>query len=131
VRILALDVGEKRIGLAFSDELGIISTPYGFLDREGAIVKIVELVNDKEVGLVVIGLPHLPSGDLGSQSEDILVFAKELEELIRGKIEFEDESLSSVEAEERLKKRKKPYSKGDIDAYSATIILENYLSRIR
>lgn len=129
MKILALDVGEKRVGLAISDELRIVASPTGFCEREQAIEKISDLVESEKVKKIVIGLPHLPSGDLGSQAKDILAFSEVLKESIDCRIDFEDESLSSVEAENRLKRRKKPYEKGEIDAEAAAIILENYLMR--
>ncbi len=129
MKILALDVGEKRVGIALSDELCIISTPYGFVDRERAIDKVAEITNVEKVERIVIGLPYLPSGDLGSQSDDILKFSDLLKKTVRCRIDFEDESLSSVEAENRLRQGRKPFEKGDIDAEAAAIILESYLAK--
>jgi len=129
-KVLAIDVGEKRVGLSTCDELRMIASPYGFLQREGSLEKIVGIVSSEEIGQIVIGLPQLSSGDLGTQAEDIQQFATALGDLTKIPIDFENEILSSVEATNRLKRMKpKIKDKGEVDAMAATIILESYLNR--
>lgn len=129
-KVLAIDVGEKRVGLATTDETRMIAAPYGFLEREGSVAKIVDIIRVEEIGQLVIGMPYLPSGDLGSQAEDIEHFAADLGALTSLNITFENEILSSVEASNRLKgMKRKIKDKGEVDAMAATIILEGYLSR--
>ena len=128
MKVLALDVGEKRIGLAMSDELGTIASPAGFVERRIATTKIEKMVRDENIERIVIGVPYLASGHLGSQASDVWKFAEELKELVLTDIEYENELLTSFEAKERLKGRKKK-EKGDIDSMAATVILEAYLKR--
>lgn len=129
-KILAIDLGEKRVGLAISDELNIIAMGFGFLDREIAFEKIVSIIAKEKVEKVVVGLPKLASGDLGSQATDIQDFTGRLISEINVPIEYENEILTSVEAEKRLKEiGRKVKDKGEIDEMSAVIILETYLRR--
>lgn len=129
-KILALDVGEKRIGLATTDELEIIVSGFGFIEREHAVEKVAEIVENEAIEGIVVGLPMLPSGEKGSQAEDVEKFVSELADKINVDIEFENEVLSSVEAENRLKSiGKKIKDKGEIDEMAAIVILESYQRR--
>jgi len=129
-KILALDVGIKRIGLALSDDLKIIASPYTTIERGKALEKLKAIIIKEDVESLVLGLPYLESGKLGSQAEDIGNFAKKLSEQISLKIEFENELLTSKEAQNRYSKmNKKTHEKGKIDEMAATIILEDYLTR--
>lgn len=129
-KILSIDVGEKRVGLAASDETQMIAAPFGYLDRADAVSKIVDIVTQENVGQIVVGIPFLPSGGLGSQAEDVQHFVAELREKTTVGIDFENEVLSSVEATNRLKAMKqKIKDKGEVDAMAATIILESYMNR--
>lgn len=128
-KVLAIDVGEKRVGLATTDELRMIATPYGFVDRESSVTKIVNLIKEEDISQIVFGLPYLSSGDLGTQATDVKAFATEIEPMVSIPIAFENEILSSVEATNRLKTMgKKIQNKGEVDAMAATIILESYLN---
>jgi putative Holliday junction resolvase len=130
-KVLAIDVGEKRVGLATCDELRMIASPFGFLERDGAIEKILEIIAAEEIGQLVVGLPQLSSGDLGTQAEDVKSFVSELESKTAIAIDYENEILSSVEAANRIKQSKKKMKhKGELDAMAACIILESYLGRI-
>ncbi|MDD5693612.1 MAG: Holliday junction resolvase RuvX [Patescibacteria group bacterium] len=128
-KILALDVGKKRIGLAMSDDLKIIASPYKTIERKAALKELENIIEKEDVESLVLGLPYLESGDLGSQAKDIGEFAKELSKKIDIKIEFVNELLTSKEAEHRYHNmNKKAYEKGKIDEMAATIILEDYLT---
>jgi len=126
-RILAIDVGEARVGLAISDELQIIASPFGFINREDSSQKIDSIIKKENINGILVGMPFLASGGMGSQTKDVQMFTEELKGITDLNIDFENEILSSVEAENRLKEMKKPYQKGDIDAMAACIILETYL----
>lgn len=129
-KILAIDVGEKRVGLAASDETRMIAAPFGFLDREGSVEKVVDIISRENIGQIVVGLPYMPSGTLGTQAEDVQNFVAELREQTKLGIDFENEVLSTVEATNRLKSMKRKIKdKGEVDAMAATIILEGYMSR--
>ena len=130
-KILSIDVGEKKVGLATTDETQMIAAPFGFLDRQDSIPKILDIITKENIGQIVVGIPYLPSGGLGSQAEDVQGFVTELRGKTRVGIDFENEILSSVEATNRLKAmRRKIKNKGEVDAMAATIILEGYLNRI-
>lgn len=130
-KILGIDVGQRRVGLAISDDLNIIATPYKTIKRAGAISEIKTIIVKEGIELVVVGLPLLASGDPGSQATDVELFVKELKADIDQKIEYENEFLSSVEAIEKLKSSKKRnIAKEEIDQMAAAIILESYIKRI-
>lgn len=126
-RILAIDVGEKRVGLAMTDELCIIASPFGFVEREKSVEYIHNLIHKENIDHLVVGLPYLPSGGLGGQAVDVKAFVEDLTKIVNLPIEFENEMLTSVEAEKRLRIVKPKHVKGDVDAMAATIILESFL----
>jgi putative holliday junction resolvase len=124
---LALDVGEKRIGVAVGDDGVRIAVPLDTIDVDGKeLERIARFVIDERVDAVVIGYPRNQSGEATLQTEYVENFAKQLKD-IAPKIVFQDESLTSVLAEQQLKKYGKPYSKADIDAQAAAIILTDFL----
>ncbi len=134
MRILAIDLGEKRIGLALSDPLGLTAQglPTIQVKNEQEIYpKILEVVKEKNVDLIVFGLPKNMNGTLGPQAAKVQEIAKKMEELSSIQIDFEDERLSTVRAEQILleadtsrAKRKK-----SIDRLAAVIFLQSYLDR--
>ena len=128
-RILAIDVGQKRVGLAITDELQMFASPYGCIAREGSVSEISVIIKNENISSIVIGMPYLPSGGLGGQASDVELFVTELKSKVSLPLDFEDEVLTSVEAEDRLTKMGSKYVKGDIDAMAATIVLESFLSR--
>lgn len=129
-RILALDVGKKRIGVAVSDELSMIARPHSVVVRnKHAIPKILSLVMDLGVRKIVIGLPLHLDGREGEQAEDVRTFVKKLEPQVSVEVVLWDERLSTVEAEERMSVRKSGKHKLGVDAVAAAVILESYLSR--
>lgn len=127
--LLALDVGEKRIGVAVADTSVRISVAYDTVEVDGnEIEAIARIIGLEDVDTVVIGYPRNQSGEATKQTAYVEAFAEQLKD-IAPKIVFQDESLTSVQAEERLKATKKPYSKGDIDAEAASIILQDYMEQ--
>ena len=132
MKIIGLDVGEKRIGVAKADSDTRIAIPVGFVDVDGLEwQEIAQVARMNNTNLFVLGLPRSNEGNETQQSLYVRNFAKSLLQAIPGaKIRFQDESLTSVVAEERLKARKKKYAKGDIDAEAATIILQDFLESL-
>lgn len=132
MRILGLDVGEKRIGVAKADSSTRIAVPVGFVEVDGSEwQKIAQIANIQGTKFFVIGLPRSNDGNETQQSLYARNFAKALlRRMPEAKIRMQDESLTSVLAEERLKKRGKPYAKGDIDAEAAAIILQDFLESL-
>ena len=127
---LALDVGEKRIGVAFGDDAVRIAMPYDTLEVDGGeIGRIAKLVVDENVDTIVVGYPRNQSGEPTAQTEYVENFAKQLTDMAPHMV-FQDESLTSVLAEQQLKSYDRPYTKGDIDARAAAIILQDYLERL-
>lgn len=126
--ILALDVGDRRVGVALADSQIKIAVPYGYLERSDKIIQqITELMLDHDIDTLVIGYPRNQSGEATKQTESVEQFAEELAEIeIDADLVFQDESLSSVEAERRLGRVK---DKGEIDAEAASIILQDYLEQ--
>ncbi|HEX8763053.1 MAG TPA: Holliday junction resolvase RuvX [Candidatus Saccharimonadales bacterium] len=127
--ILALDVGEKRIGIAIANAVARIAHALTTLDHTDDIMqKLIELIKKEDVAVVVMGLPRSLSGDETPQTQKVRDFGRALERASGFAIQWQDEALTSVKAEEELQKRGKPYQKGDIDALAAVYILEDYLN---
>jgi len=124
---LALDVGERRIGLAMADSQVKIAIPFGWLENdERVIVRITELVLQHDIKTIVVGYPRNQSGEPTQQTEFVESFVEQLADIeLDTDIVFQDESLTSVQAEQRLAGRIK--DKGEIDAEAASIILQDYL----
>lgn len=129
MRLLGLDVGTKRIGVARADSKVKIAVPQCTISVDGTeFDQISRISRVYDAKFFVIGLPRGAEGQETEQSRYSRDFAKKLKQALpEAKICFQDESLTSVEAENRLKNRKKGYKKGDIDAEAATIILQDFL----
>lgn len=125
---LALDVGEARIGVAVADSAVRIAVPYDTIamNEETFRKDIVELVVATDATTVVIGYPRNQSGDPTAQTAYVEAQANKLED-IDAEVVFQDESLTSVMAESRLKARGRAYDKAAIDSEAAAIILQDYL----
>ncbi len=124
--VLSLDVGTVRIGVAFADTTVPVAVPVTTVDVDGSELDAIRgLISDKNASLVVVGYPRNQSGEPTQQTTVSEAFADKLREFID--VEFQDESLTSVMAEDRLKAKGKPYTKGDIDMNAAAIILQDYL----
>jgi putative holliday junction resolvase len=132
MRIMAIDTGAKRIGIALSDPLGIFANPRGYIDagdEQSVIREIGRIIEENSVGALIVGLPRNMDGTLGFQAEEAMRFAQVLREHISIPVEMVDERLSSkeakgllIEAGVRRKKRRQVQ-----DKIAATIILQKYL----
>lgn len=126
--ILGLDIGERRIGVALADSIGRIASPLVTLTVDGTeIIRLQSLMLEHEVTRLIVGLPRNLSGEETKQSQAIRQFVVARLNAFKVPIDFQDESLTSVTAEDYLQKRKKKFTKGDIDAHAASIILQDYL----
>ena len=125
--ILALDVGEKRIGMAMADTAVRIAVPFGWLENnETILIELAEVLLRHDIRVIVVGYPRNQSGEPTQQTEYVKNFVEKIADLdIDAEIVYQDESLTSVQAEERLGTRIK--DKGEIDAEAASIILQDYL----
>jgi len=135
MRILGLDVGTKRIGVAISDELGWTAQGIKTLHRsdgESDLGKIRDITREYGVEKIVVGLPKNMNGSLGPQAEMALGFVQELREILDLPIITWDERLSTVEATKMLTRadlsRKK--RKGKVDMTAAILILQSYLDSL-
>ncbi len=131
-RIMGLDVGEKTIGIALSDELGFTAQPYQTLKRKGEgedLRAIRILLAEREISTVVVGLPKNMDGSIGRQARRVAAFAEKIETALDVPVVHWDERLSTVAAERVLiqadlsrAKRKK-----HVDKLAAAVILQGYL----
>lgn len=131
-KIMALDVGTKRIGVALSDFLHVTASGNSLVERlpeDSAVKKIKEIASQNRVNKIVIGVPLNMDGTQGSQAQDCIDFANNFQNDFE--VVFEDERLTSEQAEENLRERKINFTKdkGLVDIESACIILEQYLNR--
>lgn len=134
-RVLALDVGDKRIGVAVSDRTGMLVTPIETIHRknmnaDGA--RVAHLAREHEVALVVVGLPTNMDGTEGGQAKKARFFAKTLVNDFGLSVHFEDERLSTFTATERLVERgvKTGQNRDLVDMEAAAVILQSYLDRV-
>lgn len=123
--ILALDVGESRIGVAAANDIARLAHPLTTLNNSETVWdEIRSLAQAESATIIVVGLPRNLSGEDTAQTEYVRRFVADITDM---KIVFQDEALTSRKAESELNQRGKPFSKGDIDALAATYILEDYL----
>lgn len=127
--LLALDIGEKRIGVAVADTGVRIALPYETIEVDGNEYKrIAQLYIDQQASLLVIGYPRNQAGEPTQQTEYV-VKVGDILQAMELPVEYQDESLTSVAAEERLRSYGKPYQKSDIDKHAAALILQDYLEQ--
>ena len=135
-RIMGLDVGDKTIGVAVSDLMGLTAQGVKTIKRVGKkkdIEALKEIIKERQVNKIVSGFPKNMHGTLGPQGEKVIKFCELLEEETGIKIEYWDERLSTVAAERTLIQGnvRRENRKGVIDMVAAVIILQGYLDRQR
>ena len=135
-RIMGLDVGDKTIGVAVSDLMGLTAQGVKTIKRVGKkkdIEALKEIIKERQVNKIVSGLPKNMNGTLGPQGEKVIKFCELLEEETGIKIEYWDERLSTVAAERTLIQGnvRRENRKGVIDMVAAVLILQGYLDRQR
>ena len=127
--ILALDVGERRIGVAIASQQARLPRPHGVVAQSADILaRLRTLVDEEQVAEVVAGLPRNLSGQDTRQTTYVRAFVTDPQAALPVPVYLIDEALTSVQAEAELDHRKKPYAKGDIDALAACYILEDFLA---
>ena len=133
-RTLALDVGEKRVGIAISDPTGIIARPLQTLvrgSREEDLGAVIALVAEHDVGLVVVGRPLSLDGTEGPQARRVARYAEALAATLPVPVVAWDERFTTVAAEEILrrtrKKKQRAHTRDEVDAIAAAVILQSYL----
>ncbi len=126
--ILALDLGEKRIGVARASHAARLAEPLTTLQNDsGLTTKLQMLIEKHSVDTLVIGLPRGLQGQTTAQTTTIRHMAEQLAKSLRLKVHWQDETLTSRQAEEELKARGVRYNKGTVDALAACLILEDFL----
>lgn len=134
MKYLALDYGEKRIGLAVSDATNTIASSHEFIiNNSKRLYNIKKVVDELKVTHIVLGLPLLLNGQKGEKAIKVEEFGQEIEEFLENKVEiiYEDERLTTISAERILIQgdlsRKKRKTK--VDSLAATLILQKYLDK--
>lgn len=136
LRLLALDVGDVRIGVALSDETGTLASGLVTLKSAGPrkdAQAVAALVREHEVAEVVVGLPLRLDGTLGPRGEQVVAFVERLRRVLRVPVVTRDERLTSVAADERLAEAgvKRRERKARIDQAAAALILQEHLDERR
>ncbi len=136
ISALGLDIGRKRVGIAGCDGTGLIATGLMTLRRTGFardVAQIRQLVEEREVQILVAGLPYTLDGELGTQARQTQRYASGLAKALDLPLEYMDERLSSVQAEELIQAAGYAPSrnKADIDRKAAAIILQRWLDQRR
>jgi putative Holliday junction resolvase len=138
MRVVGLDIGERRIGMAISDLTGTLARPLGVLRPAGLDVDALDVVareitrlaeEEDGVRAIVVGLPRRLDGSPTEMTPRVEKFATQLQARTNLSVTLQDERLSSVEAESRLAVRDKDWRsrKAKLDAAAAAVILQDYL----
>jgi len=131
-RVLGLDVGDRRIGLALSDPGSILASPLIIIEHTSElqdIEAILKIAKEREVERIIVGLPRLMNGDIGPQAQKVQTFVEAMRSHTQTPIEYRDERLTTVTAQ-RLKQEtssKKKNRNLRYDAMAAAVILQDYL----
>jgi len=132
VAALGLDVGSKRIGVAGCDGLGMMATGITTIWRSSFpndMEQLAEIIDDRQVEILVIGLPYTMDGNIGSQAKQVQKFARRVATVIELPIEYVDERLTSYAAEQMMIEAKISVcrNKATIDRIAAAVILQQWL----
>lgn len=132
-RILSIDYGEKRVGLAITDPLAITARGFQTLinkDRKGILTALVDIINSNEIKKIVIGIPYSLDGSIGQMAERVKKFSEELSTKTDVEIEEWPEEYSSEDAKKELRKLGVDFrkDKGKVDRMAAALILRSYLN---
>jgi len=133
-RILGVDFGRARIGIAVSDELGLLAHPVKTIPASrDAAKRIDEIVREKDVERVVIGLPRHMNGSVGEAAGEVLAFAEQLRKLLPCEVVTWDERLTTVAANRALREggQKTRTSRSLVDQVAAQMILQGYLDGLQ
>ena len=136
MRILALDIGERRIGVALSDPGGLLATPLTAIHRRRQaedVDEVLRLVDEHDAERIVVGLPLELSGRRGTQAGRVSAFVRAMAERTQVAVETVDERYSTVQAQRRLRESgiRPSRDRARVDAAAAAIILQSYLDSQR
>jgi putative holliday junction resolvase len=132
MRILALDHGTVRIGVALSDELKMLASPLEFIPAEpwdAFLQRLQQIIAEKQVERILVGMPRNMDGSYGPATEKVRAFLEQLRAVITVPIQTVDERLSSVHAQKLLQQSgvKSRQQRGKVDQMAAAILLQSYL----
>ncbi|HET8671889.1 MAG TPA: Holliday junction resolvase RuvX [Candidatus Saccharimonadales bacterium] len=126
--ILALDMGEQRIGLAIANVVARLPNPFRTIpNNEQTMKALLQIIQEEGVAILVVGRPRGLNGQETDQTRICDSFTEELRTQLPVPVYAQDEAVTSKKAEAELKSRGRPYVKGDIDALAASYILEDFL----
>jgi putative holliday junction resolvase len=136
ISALGLDVGSKRIGVAGCDRTGLIAAGLTTIERQSfqqVHTQLKQLVADRDVQVLVVGLPYTMNGTIGSQARQVQKFARAMAKALQLPLEYVDERLTSYQAEQMLHAQNISPSrnKGLIDRKAASLILQQWLDERR
>jgi len=132
MRVMGIDHGTKRMGIAVSDELGMIAMPVEYIPAEPAVAlmrRLKELVTDRQVGQIVVGMPRNMDGSYGPAAEKVRAFVEELRGALTLPVRTWDERLTSVAANRALQEAnvKGRRRREKVDQMAAALLLQAYL----
>lgn len=131
-RVLGIDYGSRRVGIAVSDPLRVLARGAGTMDNTtGLVGAIAEMIREEQVVLVVVGMPYAPDGGRGGKAEEVGRFVDALSHAVDVPVETWDESFTSVNARQAFidggMKKKQRQQKGRVDEMAARLLLQEYL----
>ncbi len=131
-RILALDYGTKRVGVALSDPLRILASGVGTWANDGVLLPaLTKIVQEEQVSLIVVGMPYAPDGGKGTKAKEVEAFMERLSHVVAVPLTTWDESHTSVEAHAAFRaggmKKKQRRDRAAVDTMAARILLQQYL----
>jgi putative Holliday junction resolvase len=132
MRTLALDPGSVRVGVALSDELGMLATPLEFIPAEPVasfVARLKQILTEKDVGLILVGMPRNMDGSYGPAAGKVREFVAALRAEVATPIRTWDERLTSVQANRMLTEAhvRRDKRKGKVDQMAAAILLQSFL----
>ncbi|MBA2623264.1 MAG: Holliday junction resolvase RuvX [Chthoniobacterales bacterium] len=135
-RTIGVDYGRARIGVAISDELGMLAHPLETIPvtrLDAAARRIAEIVREKDVAQVVLGMPRHMNGEMGSAAAEVNAFAEKLRPLLLCEMVLWDERLTTTAANRALRDsgQKTKHTRGIVDQVAAQMILQGYLDRVQ
>jgi len=135
-RVMALDLGEKRIGVAVSDETRLIARSYGVIKRKSRLedfARYARIIEEQQIKLLLVGLPTMLDGSEGDQARWVRDYAAELEKHVTVPVLLWDEALTTIDAEASLRARgiKGRKLRQQVDAVAAAFILQGYLESLK
>ena len=131
-RVLGIDYGSRRVGVAVSDPLQMLAGGVGRLANDSTLLdKLAAIVHEQEASLVVVGMPYAPDGGKGAKALEVEAFIGLLRAKIRVPIETWDESFTTAEAHQAFReggmRRKQRAAKGKVDEMAARLLLQGFL----